>query len=438
MERVLQFILSLSILIILHELGHFIPAKLFKTRVEKFFLFFDVNFALFKKKIGETTYGIGWLPLGGYVKISGMVDESMDTENLDKEPEPWEFRAKPAWQRLIIITGGVIVNFILAIFIYAGVMSYYGEQYLPVSELSYGVFPDSTGAELGIQAGDKIVAVNGNKIERFGEIPIEVLLADEGGTMEVDRNGQTVNLEITSTFVGMVIAKKSSLVYPRIPYIAAEFTDTSTAKVAGMKEGDSLVSLNGKPLLYYDQYLSEVPKHKSDSITIGAFSGGELVEYSMWVPKEGIIGIRPDKDLTRFFTIETHKYSGLAALDAGWRTAGQKLSYYVRQFKVIFNPETKAYKEVGGFITMAKQFDEAWNWRKFWEFTAFLSIMLGFLNILPIPALDGGHMMFIIYEMITGKTPNTKFLEKAQMVGFFILVGLLLFANGNDIIKLFQ
>ncbi|GAB5555923.1 MAG: RIP metalloprotease RseP [Schleiferiaceae bacterium] len=438
MEQALQFILSLSILIVLHELGHFIPAKIFKTRVEKFFLFFDVKFALFKKKIGETTYGIGWLPLGGYVKISGMVDESMDTENLAKEPEPWEFRAKPAWQRLIIITGGVIVNFILAILIYAGVMSYYGEQYLPISQLQYGVVPDSTGMELGIMAGDKIETINGKTIERFGEIPIEVLLADDGGTMQVNRDGKIVDLTISSQLVGKIIAKKSSLVYPRVPYLAGGFTDTSVAALAGMKVEDSLVSLNGKPLFFYDQYLEEVPKFKNDTIEIGAYSDGELVTYTMVVPNGGKVGIRPYDEITRFYQLETHKYTGLSALGAGWRTAGQKLSYYVRQFKVIFNPETKAYKEVGGFLTMAKQFDSAWNWRRFWEFTAFLSLMLGFLNILPIPALDGGHMMFILYEMVTGKTPSTKFLETAQMIGFFILLGLLLFANGNDVLKLFQ
>lgn len=436
MEQVLQFVLSLSILIVLHELGHFIPAKLFKTRVEKFFLFFDPKFALIKKKIGETTYGIGWLPLGGYVKISGMVDESMDTESLSREPQEWEFRAKPAWQRLIIITGGVIVNFILGIIIYAGIMSYYGEEYLPVSSLKYGVTAtDSLGLELGIQPGDKILSINGNTIERFSEIPIEVLLSDEGGSFSVERNGEVVDLPISSEFIAKLIAKKSSLVAPRLPFLAGSFSESSIGKEAGLKLGDSLIAINGQPFYFYDQYLEELPKHKGDTVTLTAVRNQEKINVS-FVLTTGKMGVGPITDFTRFYPVQFQKHKGLDALKAGWNTAGQKLSYYVRQFKVIFNPETKAYKEVGGFVTMAKQFDSEWNWRKFWEFTAFLSLMLGFLNILPIPALDGGHMIFILYEMVTGRTPGTKFLEKAQMVGFFMLLALLLFANGNDIIKL--
>ena len=438
MEQVLQFILSLSILIVLHELGHFIPAKLFKTRVEKFFLFFDPKFALFKKKIGETTYGIGWLPLGGYVKISGMVDESMDTESLAKEPEEWEFRAKPAWQRLIIITGGVIVNFILGIIIYAGIMSYYGEEYLPISSLKYGVTAaDSLGLELGIESGDQIISINGNQVERFSEIPIEVLLADEGGSFTVERNNEIVNLPISSEFISKLISKKSAVVAPRLPFIAGSFSDSSAAQKAGLKLGDSLIAINGQPFYFYDEYLKELPKHRGDTVTLTAVRNHEKVEISFSF-SSGKMGVGPVRDYTRFYPIQYQKYQGFDALKAGWNTAGQKLSYYVRQFKVIFNPETNAYKEVGGFVTMAKQFDSEWNWRKFWEFTAFLSLMLGFLNILPIPALDGGHMVFILYEMVSGRTPSTKFLEKAQMVGFFLLLALLLFANGNDIIKLIQ
>ncbi len=431
-----QFILSLSLLIILHELGHFIPAKLFKTKVEKFYLFFDPWFSLVKKKIGDTEYGIGWLPLGGYVKIAGMVDESMDKEQMKQEPKPWEFRSKPAWQRLIIMLGGVTVNVILAIVIYTGMMMHYGEEVLPNENITWGLAVDSTAEQLGLRDGDKIVSIDGKKIESFRDISLELLLG-EAGQIEVDRNGETQMISVSDAQKGMVIAAKTELVSPRFPYVAGGFVEGSASAESGMKEGDSLIALNGKPLYFFDQYVEEIPKLKNEEIHITVVRAGETLDVHMTVPEEGKIGLRPLAP-GHFFEIDSKKYGFVEAVPAGFSKSKKVLTDYIRQFKLIFNSETGAYKELGGFIMIANQFDPVWNWEKFWGFTAFLSIMLAFLNILPIPALDGGHVVFVLWEMITGRKPSEKVLEYAQMVGFIILLGLILLANGNDIIKLFN
>lgn len=431
-----QFILSLSLLIILHEMGHFIPAKLFKTRVEKFYLFFDPWFSIVKKKIGGTEYGIGWLPLGGYVKIAGMVDESMDKEQMKQEPKPWEFRSKPAWQRLIIMVGGVTVNVILAIIIYAGMMMHYGEEILPAENLKWGVAVDNTGEQLGLRDGDKIVAIDGKKIETFRDISLELLLGD-GGEIEAERDGQMVDVSISPEEKGKIIAAKKELFTPRFPYVAGGFTKESAAHSAGMEEGDSLVALNGEPLYFFDQYAARIPELKNENITISVVRDGQPQDISMTVPDEGVIGVRPFSP-TKFLKVESKKYGFFAAIPAGLRQSKKVLTDYIRQFRLILNPETGAYKEVGGFIMIANQFDPVWNWQKFWGFTAFLSIMLAFLNILPIPALDGGHVVFVLWEMVTGRKPSEKVLEYAQIAGFVILLGLIVLANGNDIVKLFN
>jgi len=431
-----QFILSLSLLIILHELGHFIPAKLFKTRVEKFYLFFDPWFSIFKKKVGETEYGVGWLPLGGYVKISGMIDESMDKEQMSKPPQPWEFRSKPAWQRLIIMIGGVTVNVIIAIIIYSGMMMYYGEQYLPNDNLKYGIAVDSTAEALGLKDGDKIVSVDGKKIERYSEISKELLLGDKGKVV-LERNGETREISIEADQKKSLIKAQRSLVSPRVPYIAGGFSETSVAKKAGMQEGDSVVAINGEQALYFDEYLEKIPQNKEKNIALTVFRDGEQLELNMIVPESGKIGVG-SMPLDYYFDLETKKYGFFESIPAGLGRSFAVLGDYVRQIKLIANPETEAYKEVGGFIMIAKQFDTQWNWPKFWAFTAFLSIMLAFLNILPIPALDGGHVVFVLWEMITGRKPSEKILEYAQVVGFIILLGLILLANGNDILRLFK
>lgn len=431
-----QFILSLSLLIILHELGHFIPAKLFKTRVEKFYLFFDPWFSLVKKKVGGTEYGIGWLPLGGYVKIAGMIDESMDKEQMKQDPQPWEFRSKPAWQRLIIMVGGVTVNVILAIIIYAGMMMYYGEEYLPNENVTYGITADSTAQSLGLRNGDKILEVDGKKIERFSEIPVEILLSDNG-RVKFEREGKIDELIIADSQKKSLIKAQRSLVGLRVPYVVGDFTASSPAKEAGLEKGDSIVGLNGRPLYFFDQYLEAIPKNANKEVAINLIRDGEKKEIKVEVPESGKIGVYA-MNPGHFFEFETKKYDFFAAIPAGINKSYSVLGDYIRQFKLILNPETGAASEVGGFIMIAKQFDTHWNWQKFWSFTAFLSIMLAFLNILPIPALDGGHVVFVLWEMISGRKPHEKVLEYAQIAGFIILMGLILLANGNDIFKLFQ
>ncbi len=430
-----QFFLSLSLLIILHELGHFIPAKLFKTRVEKFYLFFDPWFSVFKKKVGETEYGIGWLPLGGYVKISGMIDESMDKEQMKKPAEPWEFRSKPAWQRLIIMIGGVTVNVILGIAIYAGVLAYWGEQYLPTENATYGIAVDSTGESIGLRDGDKILLVNGNEVENFNQIPMEIVLGAESVTVE--RDGQELDLPVTSANIKAMV-QNPAFMTPRIPYVVGEFTNSSVAKKAGLLEGDRIVGLNGRQLEFFDEYIDSIPAYAGRTVTLTAQRETERVVVEVPVPEHGKIGVYPGGSYADFFDIETKKYGVFESIPAGYHRATGTLSNYIRQFKIIFDTETEAYKSVGGFLTIGNQFPSTWDWQYFWNFTAFLSIMLAFLNILPIPALDGGHVVFVLWEMITRRKPSEKVLEYAQMVGFVILLALLVFANGNDILKLFR
>ncbi len=431
-----QFILSLSLLIVLHELGHFIPAKLFKTRVEKFYLFFDPWFSLFKKKIGGTEYGVGWLPLGGYVKISGMIDESMDKEQMKKPPQPWEFRSKPAWQRLIIMIGGVTVNVILAILIYAGMMMHYGEEYLPNENVKYGITADSTAQAIGLRNGDKIIEVDGTPIEKFSQIPLEILLGDEGRIL-LERDGKEMEVLVSETDKRDLIKSRSSLVGLRIPYVVGSFTDSSAAKMAGLELGDSLVGLNGKPLSFFDEYIEAVPKYAGDTVALSIVRGNNPMTLNIPVPESGKIGVYTKPPGT-YFSFETRKYNAIEAVPAGINKSFTVLGDYIRQFKLILNPETEAYKEVGGFLMIAQQYGTKWDWQRFWGFTAFLSIMLAFLNILPIPALDGGHVVFVLWEMISGRKPSEKILEYAQVAGFVILMGLILLANGNDILRLFQ
>lgn len=432
-----QFLLSLSLLIVLHEFGHFIPAKIFKTKVEKFYLFFDPYFSLFKKKIGETEYGIGWLPLGGYVKIAGMVDESMDKEQLSQEPKPWEFRSKPAWQRLIVMIGGVTVNVLLAILIYAGMMMYYGEDYLPVERIETGLAVDENGRAIGLQSGDLVVAVDDKRIERFSEIPKEILLSESSIT--VLREGREIELPVLEEHKRLLLENQSSIVSLRFPYVVDSFTDSSAAQAAGLQPGDSIVALNGESLAYFDQYLERIPSFAGQEISLSLYRKGEKQDLNMRVPPSGKIGVYAAPiSLASMYDVETKTYGFFAAFPAGLEKSKTMLTDYIRQFKLIFNPETEAYKQVGGFIAIGKQFDTTWNWERFWSFTAFLSIMLAFLNILPIPALDGGHVVFVLIEMISGRKPSEKVLEYAQMVGFVILLSLIVLANGNDILRLFQ
>ncbi len=436
--QIAQFILGLSILIVLHEFGHYLPAKWFDVRVSKFYLFFDYKFSLLKKQIGETEWGIGWIPLGGYVKIEGMVDESMDTENLSDEPEEWEFRAKPAWQRLIILTGGVIMNFITAYFIYVFLLMSYGKDYLPNDSLIYGIWTNETGKDMGLADGDKILRIGDFVPESYSETAMEILLS-EGEDIVVDRNGEEVRVPITTAALADIVANKSlmGIIRPRMPYVVGGFTEESVGQAAGMQAGDSLIALNGQMLVFFDEYVNAIPDLAGEEIELAYYREGKADTLSLTVPEDGKIGVYNTGEVFKYYEIKNKPYTFAQALGGGFDEVANKLSGYIRQFKLIFNFETKAYKEVGGFLMILQQYDSSWNWRGFWEFTAFLSIMLGFLNILPIPALDGGHVVFTLVEMVTGKKPSIKVLEYAQMIGFFLLLALLIFANGQDILRTF-
>ena len=434
--QIAQFLLGLSLLIVIHEFGHFLPAKYFGIKVSKFYLFFDYKFSILKKKIGETEWGIGWIPLGGYVKIEGMVDESMDTENLSEEPEEWEFRAKPAWQRIIVLTGGVIMNFLTAYFIYVFLLMGYGKDYLPNESLVNGVWTNEIGLEMGIQHGDKILRIGDYTPESYSETALEILLS-QGEDLVVERDGQEVRIPIAVEYIEEMIKNKKfvGLIKPRMPYVVGGFAEGSFGEREGLKLGDSIVGLNGVQMLFFDQYKKILPSYANKDISLTYFRNSTLDTLNFTLPKSGKLDVYNTTEVFKYYEIKNKPYTFATALTGAGNEVVAKLNGYVRQFKLIFNPKTEAYKEVGGFLTILKQYDKIWDWRHFWEFTAFLSIMLGFLNILPIPALDGGHVVFTTIEMITGKKPSIKVLEVAQMIGFFILLGLLIFANGQDILR---
>jgi len=441
--KTIQFFLSLSLLIVLHELGHFIPAKIFKTRVEKFYLFFDVKYSLFKKKIGETVYGIGWLPLGGYVKIAGMIDESMDTEAMKEEPKPWEFRSKPAWQRLIIMLGGVTVNFILAVIIYIGMAYSYGDQYIPMESLRDGVWvtEKEIGDKVGIQTGDKIIAIDGEKLKTFNSVFIELI---NGNTITINRDGQQIEQEIPIDFISTLLEdeEKVRFLSLRAPFVVNKVSKGSHNTDAGFMSKDEFLSVNGSEAIYRDQVMALLEENKGKDINIKVNRGdGTQADLVAKVSDDAKLGIEiggftmKDLEDRGYFRIQTEKYTFLEAIPAGIDKGVTTLSSYVKQLKKIFNPSTGAYKGVGGFAAIGSMFPDTWDWAAFWSTTALISIILAFMNILPIPALDGGHVTFLLYEMVTGRKPSDKFLEYAQMVGFFLLIGLLLFANGNDLYK---
>jgi len=440
-----QFILSLSLLIVLHELGHFIPAKLFKTRVEKFYLFFDYKFSIFKKKIGDTVYGIGWIPLGGYVKISGMIDESMDTEQLAQPAQPWEFRSKPSWQRLIIMLGGVFVNFVLGIFIYIMLMYAYGEKYLPNENVKDGVWvQDTIAMNLGLQTGDKILTIDGEKIKKFSELTLGFV---NGNDFQLERNGLVLDQQIPEDFISQLMDRGKNagpVVMPRIPFIIAGISEDSHNLTADLKPKDIVVAIHGNRIKYLDEGQPELNKFKNQEIILTVQRGTETKEIPVKVNSNGKLGVGlgqlPFKDLEKlgYYNLAEIQYSFVEAIPAGWNKSIKTLSDYIKQLKKIFNPSTGAYKGLGGFISIGSIFPSEWSAESFWNITAFLSIMLGFMNLLPIPALDGGHVVFTLWEMITGKKPGDKFLEYAQVTGFILLIVLLLFANGNDVFRLFN
>ena len=437
LTKIVQLLLSLSILVIFHEFGHFLAARLFKTRVEKFYLFFDPWFSLFKFKKGDTEYGIGWLPLGGYVKISGMIDESMDKEAMKLPAQPYEFRAKPSWQRLIIMLGGVTVNVILAIGIYVVILSWWGQEYLPNSEVKYGITVDTLGQQIGLKNGDKILTVDHKIVEDFFRIPATIIL-ENAKSIQIERDGQQTEIPITETMISKIVNHKSpDFISVRIPFEAADFAPGSSAKSSGMLVGDKIIGIDGQTTLYFDEFKSVVLKHKNENVNVKVLRGADTVAMAIKVSDRGLIGVAP-KLPTAYFTFKEYHYNIFQAIPAGTALAYSKTADYLKSLKLLFKPEVKAYESVGGFITIGSIFPSVWDWERFWELTAFLSLMLAVLNILPIPALDGGHVMFLLYEIITGRKPSDKFMEYAQITGMVLLFALLIFANGNDIVKLFR
>lgn len=426
-----QLILCLSILVILHEMGHFLPAKWFKCRVEKFYLFFDPWFSLFKKKIGETVYGIGWLPLGGYVKISGMIDESMDKEQMKQPPQPYEFRSKKPWQRLIIMIGGVTVNLILGFLIFAMILWVWGERKLPVEKLTHGVSVNPISEKAGIINGDKIVSIDGQPVTDFYSLTRDIIL-DEAKTVQVSRNGEIKTLPIPKGTIRTLIKSKIQFVEPRAYCIV----DTVFARFArftqdSLQKGDHIVMLNSTPITYYDEYRKEKLKYKNQEITLTVLRNQDTVLVKAKADSIGSIGFYVDEE--KLQGAYTKKFGFFPAFPAGVKKGWETLIMNIKNFKLLFtSDEVKASESLGSFLSIGNMFSVHWDWERFWQMTALLSIVLAFMNILPIPALDGGHVLFTLYEIITGRKPGDKFMEYAQMVGMVLLLGIMAYALGLD------
>ena len=440
--KVFQFILSLSLIIVLHEFGHYLPAKYFKIKVEKFYLFFDVKFSLFKKKIGDTVWGIGWLPLGGYVKIAGMIDESMDKEQMAKPPEPWEFRSKPSWQRLIIMLGGVTVNFILAIIIYIGLAYSYGSSSIPLNSISGGYLIDNPILlESGFKTGDKILSFDGNDLRTYSELRKSIISAS---TYEVDRDGERLQISLPNDFLGKLSSSdNTSLFELRKPFIIQSISEESLNKDYDIRQGDIIASLNGKEVKYFDQLVPLLEKNKSRTVEVVLLRDSFKIQKTLNVNDDGKLGFMSGAKINDmidlgYLEVTKNSYSFIESIGIGTSNFVSFFGFYLEQFAAIFNPSTGAYKGLGGFLAIGNIFPGTWDWQSFWDRTAILSVMLGVLNLLPIPALDGGHAMFLVYEMISGRKPSDKFLETVQVIGFVILLSLVIFANGNDIYKLFN
>ena len=491
--KVIQFFLALSILIFVHELGHFMAAKAFKVRVDKFYLFFDWGFSLlrvkrvngklrwkfFSKNVPEryttteyrdatgkkqvkydpidlntldpddwrrsdsTEYGIGWFPLGGYNKIAGMIDESMDKEQMKQPAREWEFRSKPAWQRFIIMVAGVFMNVVLAICIYIGLLAKFGETYIPISEVNkYGISVDTLGYELGFRDGDKILSANGKPVEDFSSVPMDIILGDTK-TVEVEREGEYITVEIPSDATSKLLSSQDvSFIFVRIPFVIDSITDSleyngakylSPAKASGLTTGDQIIGINDVKTPFFHTFKENIVNYRNQEVKLYVIRDGVTLALDMHIGEEPLIGAT-----TKTLEWATKSYTLWQAIPAGFVKTFTGIADYWKQLKLIFKPSTKAYESVGGFISIGKIFPDTWQWEMFWRLTAFLSIALAVMNILPIPALDGGHILFLLYEIITRRKPSDKFMEIAEYIGLALVLLLVIFANGNDIIKLFR
>lgn len=428
-----QLLLSLSVIVVLHEFGHYWAARSFKTRVEKFYLFMNPGFSLFKKQIGDTEWGIGWLPLGGYVKIAGMIDESMDTEQLQAEPQPWEFRSKPAWQRLIIMLGGIIVNLILGFAIYSMVLLVWGETVLPADRIPYGIEVNRHLEPLGFQDGDQVLEINGKTPETFTEIRRSLFFSNVEEVVLL-RGGQTLSLQfdqdLGQMFVDSAIRSPFSV---RVPCVVGEVLPGTGAELGGMRAGDRFIKLDGEKMVFRGDIIDYLGEHPASSIAITVQRlDGTVGELTCQTDSLGTLGFTQlDPAKMSEFEMENRHYNGLEALVSGFSLASTTLQEYVLSMRFLFSKS--GVSQVGSLVTFGSIFDAGWNWEVFWRNTAFFSLILAFMNLLPIPALDGGHVVFLLYEMVAGKPASEKFMERAQIVGILLLLGLMTLALGNDI-----
>jgi regulator of sigma E protease len=437
--KILQFTASLSLLVIIHELGHFLFAKMFGVRVEKFYVFFNPKFSLVKFHHKGTEYGIGWIPFGGYTKLAGMIDESLDTEQMKQPPQPYEFRSKPAWQRLLIMVGGVLMNVVLAIIIYIGISYTWGDQYVANEDVRYGSVFSETGTMAGFQTGDKILAVNNRPQDNYYDIFPNIVM-DNTRNVEILRGDKAMTVDVPESLVPLILNDRYFM-SPRLPFVVGKVAEGMGAEKAGIMAGDSLIALNGNHIEFYDQYIDAFAEHKGLTVELTVARDSAGVERELQLPvaisEQGTIGVYA-MPAGHFITPRTKTYTFWQSIPEGFKRTGQEISDYWKQIKLLFQPKTEAYKSLGGFITMGSIFPDRWIWEVFWRITAFFSLALAVLNILPIPALDGGHVMFLLYEVITRRKPSDRFMVAAQVVGILLLFSLIIFANGNDIYRLFS
>ena len=484
--KIIQVVLALSILVIIHEFGHFIASRVFGVRVEKFYMFFDWKFSIFRcKKVqgkwrfkffckneperyithekvdpitkkkdytyekidlntlpeddwrreeANTEFGLGWVPLGGYCKIAGMVDESMDQAQLSQDPQPWEFRTKPAWQRLIIMIGGVCMNVLLAFVIYIGLIASYGEEYVSTAEVNrYGITVDSLGYNLGLRDGDKIVSVNGKYVENFGQIPMELLLG-KSEYIEVERDGEVLRVDLPEDATKQMIKHQSAFISMRMPFVVGGFSNGSYAEKAGLKENDRIIAIGGVATPYFQDFKRNITDYRDQDVNLTVIREDDTLVMPVHVGGDATIGVYA----AQVIQYSKQEYTFWQSIPRGFHRTGKELGDYWRQLKLIFTPSTGAYESLGGFITIGSIFPDTFIWEQFWRLTAFLSIILAVMNILPIPGLDGGHVLFLIWEVVTRRKPSDKFLERATTIGFIFLLILIIYANGNDIIRLFR
>ena len=433
--RIIQVILALSILVVIHEFGHFVFARLFKIRVEKFYLFFPPAIFKYKPKNSDTEWGIGSIPLGGFCKISGMIDESMDKETMAQEPQPWEYRTKPAWQRLLVISGGVLFNFIFAMVLYSAILYTWGEEYLKNDDAKYGIQTNALSAEMGFRDGDRILAFDDVAPDNFAELQID-LVRSQAKTATVLRHGDTIVLELDQDYIPAILNTPGMFMLAT-PVAVAQVPDTSINASAGLMAGDRFVKVADTDIHSFSGLQSALAKHKGEITPIEFRRGEELITQHLQVDENGKIEVILQNDISDFH-ITQKEYTIFSAIPAGVTKAFSTIGDYIKELGLIFSPKTEAYKSVGSFIAIGSIFPTAWNWEAFWNIVALLSVMLAVINLLPIPALDGGHIVFTLYEMITGRKPSDKFMEYAQMAGMIFLLLIMFLAFGNDILRLFR